>query len=118
MSHLVAIASTDGKFINEHFGRAKKFLIFEINEGEPFKFLELRDTTPACTPDGHHQDGLEQAAELLKGCRAVLVSQIGPGAAAVLRQKGIEPLVRPNFIEDALVEYAGGEGNKQVNTAI
>jgi len=107
MSHKVAVASTDGKFINEHFGRAKRFLVFEINGKEIFKFIEVRETPPVCTPDGHDDNGLERAAELLKDCRAVLISQIGPGAAGFLQQRGIRPLVRPNFIDNALVEYAG-----------
>ncbi len=107
MTHLVAIASTDGKVINEHFGRASRFLIFELTANEGFTFSETRASTPVCTAEGHHQAGLEQAVQLLQDCGAVLVSQIGPGAVAFLRQKGISPLIKPNFINDALVEYLG-----------
>ena len=34
MSYKVAVASNDGKFVNEHFGRAEKFMIYEIYDDE------------------------------------------------------------------------------------
>lgn len=112
--HRVAVASTDGKVINEHFGRASRFLVFEINGTETFKFIETRETYPVCRPEGHHQQGLELATQLLQDCRAVLVSQIGPGAAATLQQRGIRPIVRPDFIDTALAEYALMAANNQI----
>lgn len=101
MAYKIAVASTDGKFINEHFGRANQFLIFEADEGE-FTFLELVKVQPFCQ-DGEHDDNrLLLAKELLLGCRAVLVSQIGKGATEALRLQKIEPLEVRDFIEDAL----------------
>ncbi len=47
MKWKAAVASSDGKVINQHFGRAKEFLIFEITNQE-FQFLELRQNNPAC----------------------------------------------------------------------
>ncbi|HEY0196185.1 MAG TPA: NifB/NifX family molybdenum-iron cluster-binding protein [Methanobacterium sp.] len=41
MSYKVAVASSDGKFVNQHFGMAQQFLIFEIDDDE-YKFMELR----------------------------------------------------------------------------
>lgn len=40
MSFKVAVASSDGKYINQHFGWAQQFLIFEIDDNGEYKFLE------------------------------------------------------------------------------
>ena len=43
----VAVASSDGKVINQHFGKAIQFLSFELNK-DSYKFLQLRINQPAC----------------------------------------------------------------------
>lgn len=99
----VAVASTDGKFINEHFGRAKEFLIFNLDlEEKSYNFIELRPNTPPCSGHEHEDNLLEQSVNLLSDCKAVLVSQIGPGAIQALDTKGIKALIVRNFIPDAL----------------
>jgi nitrogen fixation protein NifX len=103
MAYNVAIASSDGKVINQHFGRATQFLIFEVDEGK-FKFQELRETKPFCNSGKHDDNQLLAATEGLADCKAVLVSQIGSGAATMLRNKGIESYDVRDFIEDALVK--------------
>ena len=47
MSIKVALASTDGKVVNEHFGRASGFLIFDIS-GTGFEFVKRVEVKPAC----------------------------------------------------------------------
>lgn len=99
----VAVASTDGKFINEHFGRAKEFLIFNLNlEDKLFNFIELRENTPPCSVHEHDDNLLDRSVNLLSDCKAVLVSQIGPGAAYALENKGIKALTIRDFIQNAL----------------
>lgn len=48
MSYRVAAASTDGKVVNQHFGRAELFHIFEISEDEGYRFLESRKVDACC----------------------------------------------------------------------
>ena len=103
MSIKVAVASTDGKYINQHFGKADKFLIFEINGPGDYKFVELRETEPSCGK--YVQEGECESFDitsLLSDCKAVIVSQIGPGASQRLISKGIIPFMQPSFIEEAL----------------
>jgi len=38
MSYEIAVASSDGKVVNQHFGKATNFLIFEV-EGDNFKYI-------------------------------------------------------------------------------
>jgi len=102
MSYKVAVASSDGKFINQHFGRARQFLVFEIKDDGEFEFLVLRDNTPPCDGGVHNDDLFAGTVDLISDCRAVLASQIGPGAIDALLSRGIQPYVIPDFIEDAL----------------
>lgn len=97
----VAVASSDGRFINQHFGRAKQFLVFTIRD-DCFEFLEVRANVPPCDDHEHDDDRLKKAVDLISDCQMVLVSQIGPGAAQTLLARGIQPYVIPDFIEDAL----------------
>lgn len=94
MSYKIAVASSDGKVVNQHFGKATKFLIFEVEE-DNFKFLELIEASAFCNYGEHDENELLSAVEALEGIRAVLVSQIG-------KAKGIESFDVRDFIEDAL----------------
>ena len=102
MSYKVAVASSDGKVVNRHFGHARQFLVFNIKDNDEFEFIELRENTPPCAGQEHHDDKLAKAVELVADCRAVLVSQIGPGAADALTARGIRQYVLPDFIGDAI----------------
>ena len=101
MSYRVAVASTDGKYVNEHFGRAKQFLVFEIDTGG-YQFVELRQNTPSCGYEGADESGHARTIDLLADCKAVLVARIGPGAEAVLQAHGLKAYALPDFIDEAL----------------
>ncbi|MCX7923549.1 MAG: dinitrogenase iron-molybdenum cofactor biosynthesis protein [Clostridia bacterium] len=103
MSFRIAVASSDGKVINQHFGRARQFLIFEIKDDD-YKFVELRPNTPACDSGEHHEDAMRNTVEALSDCGVVLVSQIGAGAVEALRGKGIQSFAVSDFIDKALVK--------------
>ncbi|MBP2045245.1 NifB/NifX family molybdenum-iron cluster-binding protein [Methanobacterium aggregans] len=44
----VAVASSDGKYVNQHFGHAGQFLIFDVDRSGNYEFLELRENVPSC----------------------------------------------------------------------
>lgn len=105
MASRVAVASSDGKYVNQHFGRATQFLVFEINDRHEYQFIELRPNEPSCPGEQAESNKHLAVIRLLADCQAVLVSQIGPGAAATLSANGIQAHIIPNFIEEALAEY-------------
>ena len=109
MSYRVAVASSDGKFINQHFGMAQQFLIFEINDEGEYKFIELRENVPACDVEGHTEDAMSRSIEIISDCKVVIASQIGPGAIDILLKNNIDPYISPSFIDEALKELAGME---------
>jgi nitrogen fixation protein NifX len=102
MSYKIAIASTDGKVINQHFGRAERFYIVEVNDKDEFGFCETRETITACQEGGHSEDGLARTVDLLSDCKYVLVSKIGPGAEYALRKKGVTAFSIAQFIDEAV----------------
>ncbi len=101
MSVKVAIASTDGKVINQHFGRANKFHIFLI-EKDHYEFLESREIEPCCKEQEHHEEAFNQVVALLRDCCAILISKIGDGASLYLEQKGFIIFEAPYVITDVL----------------
>ena len=101
MSFKVAIASNDGKRINEHFGKTLSFLIYEIKEDGSYKFLESRKNTPPYL--------LERSINLILDCNTVLASQIGPKATHILYCHGIQSYMINNLIDDALRRLASSK---------
>lgn len=101
ISYKVAVASSDGKYVNQHFGKAEKFLIIEIKDDDTYEYLELRECPPRC---GASEEIKRKSIELISDCKALLVTRIGPSAAQKLSDGGIEPLIMPMMIEDALKE--------------
>ncbi|HWR41171.1 MAG TPA: NifB/NifX family molybdenum-iron cluster-binding protein [Patescibacteria group bacterium] len=100
----VAVASNDGANINEHFGRAKEFLVYEVEDQGGYSFLERREVPPAA--DDSHDGQVAGVAQLLADVEVVLVEQIGPGAERQLRSRGVVALDVSGPIDKALKAYA------------
>lgn len=99
----IAIASTDGKLVNQHFGRADRFYIVSAEETErTVSYLEERRSEPVCHGGEHEQGMLEKTANLLSDCSYVLVSRIGVRARNELEKRGIEVFELPGIIEDSV----------------
>lgn len=101
MGYRIAIASSDGKVVNTHFGHAGQFYIAQIENGS-WQILERRDVTRACHEQSHSESGFDAVLDVLSDCQAVLVSRIGYGASAYLISKGIRVFETAGFIEDVL----------------
>lgn len=114
MPYKVAVASSDCKFINQHFGRAGQFLIFEVKDSGGFEYLALRKNAPPCGLEEHDDDLLAKAVDLISDCKFVFASQIGPGAAGLLLSRGIQPWAVPGFIDDVLKRFIR-QGTKKLS---
>lgn len=95
----VAFATTDSINVDEHFGRAGMFAIYEVSsEGYRFiekrKFAEGRDTAVEETRGDEVQHDLimQNKVERLSDCRIVYFTNIGGPSAARLVKKGIMPI--------------------------
>lgn len=102
----IAVASLDGKVINEHFGRAKEFYIVDINRDGTYAFIEKRAIDPLCHSGEHAEAALEATVNALHDCVAVLVSRIGVAAKRTLELNKIAVFEQPDYIESALSKLA------------
>jgi nitrogen fixation protein NifX len=95
----VAFATTDGKTVDEHFGRAGMFAIYEIGESGS-RFLELRkfadgmDRSVTDTKDSGllHDSAVQGKVDRLADCKLIYLTEIGGPSAARLVKKGIMPM--------------------------
>jgi nitrogen fixation protein NifB len=100
----VAVASLEGMLVNQHLGEASSFQIWGP-DGDGFTRMEER----AAPPKGGGVERWRALAEVLKDCRAVLVSGVGEGPSAILADSGVTPVEVSGFIEIVLpAVYAGG----------
>ena len=96
----VAFATTDGVNVNEHFGRAGKFAVYEItqsgysriddvvfSEGGPDAAVEATRGMGA-----EHESRVNAKVDRLADCKLIYMQEIGGPSAARLSQKGIMPM--------------------------
>jgi nitrogen fixation protein NifB len=89
----MAVASTGQGVINQHFGHAKEFMVYEATPSGA-RFIGHRKTDQYCVGDdtcGDTETSLQKTIRLLEGCEAVLCSKIGFEPWEQLEQAGIIP---------------------------
>jgi nitrogen fixation protein NifB len=90
---LMAVASRGGGLINEHFGHAREFLIYEASE-VGVRLVGHRKTDLYCSGGDSCGDGetvLDRTIRALAGCEWVLCSKIGIEPWGRLEAAGIKP---------------------------
>ncbi|MDP4210516.1 MAG: NifB/NifX family molybdenum-iron cluster-binding protein [Bacteroidota bacterium] len=89
MSYRIAIASNDGVLVDQHFGQAENFLVYEVSDGNA-EFVEDREVPHFEDEIGHSEANLERIANLLSDCKVVFVQRIGKRAERHLLLNGIK----------------------------
>jgi nitrogen fixation protein NifB len=90
---LMAVSTKGGGVINEHFGHAHEFLVYEASPAG-VRFIGHRKTTPYCeggSSCGEGESALDETLRALKGCEVVLSAKIGFEPWAPLEAAGIQP---------------------------
>ncbi|MEN9208243.1 MAG: nitrogenase cofactor biosynthesis protein NifB [Gloeomargarita sp. GMQP_bins_120] len=87
---LVAVASKGGGLVNQHFGHAKEFLIYEV-DGASVNFVGHRKVAQYCQGGYGEEATMEHILAAIADCQGVLCSKIGACPQEKLRQRGIEP---------------------------
>ena len=87
---LFAVASTDGRSVDSGFGNAIRFRIFS-SDGKTCNFIEDR-TVPASegVSGDDHKKHIKDIADLIKDCKTVVVTEIGPLPSKVLSNIGMK----------------------------
>lgn len=110
----IAVASKHGKLIDQHFGYATEFAIYE-GDGEKFDLVETRKVNKYCS--GMEEcDSVEARRngiiKVLEDCDAVLTMRIGYNAKEKLKKNGIESIETCDTLKNGLI-YAAKILNKQ-----
>ncbi len=91
----VAFASTDRRRVNQHFGAAEGFVVFEVT---PDKATLVGVGEFAEEAMDGNENKLAAKVDFLAGCHAVYVMAIGASAIKQLMSKGIQP-IRVNEVD-------------------
>src|SRR5512146_1861255 len=89
MTVKIAFASSDRRAVNQHFGAAGAFAIYEVGEAEA-RLIEVAEIIETAM-DGH-EGKLAAKVELLGDCAAVYCNAVGASAIQQLLAKSIQPM--------------------------
>jgi predicted Fe-Mo cluster-binding NifX family protein len=105
---LIAVASKNGKDIDQHFGHAERFLIFEV-EGNSASLVDEKKVERYCSMDPDHPlrgNILRAIAAALDGCRVLACAQIGQAPLMEMERLGIDVFTVEGPIKPALIDLA------------
>lgn len=120
----IAVITDDFKTISAHFGRARNYLVFTVENGKiagQEKRAKAHHGQFAVGPEEHHHHGGEHGpdpaadnrhglmAEPLADCQVLLARGMGNGAYNALRARGITPILTDIAdIQSAVQAYLDG----------
>ncbi len=106
-SLLFAVSSKSGILVDQHFGHANDFYIYEY-KNKRIQFKERRSVTKYCEGSdscdgmGGNEGKMEAILETVKDCSGVLSMRIGEAPKQKLKEKSIETFTTYDTIEDAV----------------
>jgi nitrogen fixation protein NifB len=101
---LVAVATKGQRTVNQHFGHAKEFQIYEV-DGIEAKFVGHRKIDHYCQTGYGEEATLDAIIKTISDCKAVLSAKIGPCPQDQLRAAGIQPVEGYDLIDKLALEY-------------
>ena len=100
----IAVTSKYGKLVDQHFGHAAEFIIYQ-GDGREFKLLERRAVHKYCSgmeECGEEEAKRESTIRTLKDCHAVLTMRIGQHAKEKLAEQGTRSIEYCDSVENGL----------------
>jgi nitrogen fixation protein NifX len=96
----VAFASLKGAHIDEHFGQARRYYVYNVCK-DSFTFVKKQDALDEIEDEAGR---LQYKIAQLKGVSLVVMTQIGPKASLLLKHEGINSMTAKEgtSIEDFL----------------
>jgi nitrogen fixation protein NifB len=102
----LAFASNDEVFVDQHFGRSRKFVIAEIDEiTHEYSLVEVRENDAPCSLGEHDEKKFEDSAALISDCKVLFAARAGQRAKQRLQLNGVQVLEKPGYIEEMIVDY-------------
>ncbi|AKG24144.1 nitrogenase cofactor biosynthesis protein NifB [Calothrix sp. 336/3] len=101
---LVAVATKGGGLVNQHFGHAKEFQVYEV-DGKEVKYVGHRRVDLYCQGGYGEKATLEHIIQAIADCKAVLVAKVGEEPKGKLQAAGIQPVEAYDVIEKVALEF-------------
>ncbi|NER79052.1 MAG: nitrogenase cofactor biosynthesis protein NifB [Leptolyngbya sp. SIO1D8] len=95
---LVAVATKGGGLVNQHFGHAKEFMIYEVDANEA-KFVSHRKVADYCQGGYGEEAALEGIINTIADCKAILSAKVGPCPQKELKKAGLVVVEAYDVIE-------------------
>ena len=96
----IAIASSDGKNVDLHFGKAHTLYIYQYTN-ENLELLEKREVT--INPDKKHQ--WKETLTAIKDCDVIICQQAGMNSKYGIEEEGLKLVENKGLVEDCLNDY-------------
>jgi len=101
-----AVASSDGRIVDKHFGHADTFYIFE-SDGNTFKYVDSRNVNQYCSGDEDcDEPGRGEVFNMLSDCDGVLAMRIGLAPMQKLQTAGKQVFTTYEYTEAAVISAA------------
>lgn len=94
MTVKIAFATSDRRQVDQHFGAAEAFAIYELGEDE-VRLVEVAQFVGDDTAMDGHEGKLAAKIALLEGCAAVYCNAVGASAIKQLLAAGLQPMKVP-----------------------
>ena len=101
---LVAVATKGSGLVNQHFGHAKEFQIFEV-DGREAKFVGHRKIDHYCQSGYGEAATLDEIVKAIADCKGVLVSKIGDCPKEKLEAAGVATFETYDTINQAALDF-------------
>lgn len=95
---LVAVATKGGGLVNQHFGHAKEFMIYEVDATDA-KFIGHRKVADYCQGGYGEEAALEGIISTISDCKAILAAKVGPCPQKELKKAGLTVIEAYDVIE-------------------
>ncbi len=116
---LVAVTTKGGGRINQHFGHAGEFQIYEV-DGHGVRFVGHRKVETYCHGGYGDDDRLDDSLAVLEGVQAVFTAKIGSCPRRDLARAGIQVIdTHPfDYIEPAIAAWFAAEADRDDDRGI
>ncbi len=98
----VAVATSDGKYVNSGFGNASEFRIY-ATDGNTVRFLRTVPIDRSGSVAGKdHREHIESIIRQLEDCGTIIVEEIGPMPSKILAELGIKVVITQGDVNEAI----------------
>ena len=98
----VAVATESGTLVDSGFGNTKRFKIYDVSDGKISFIKDVPVDTDCAVYGRSHTEHLTRIVDLLSGCDAVVVAEIGPRPQSILEESGKKILIFEGDVDDAV----------------